>query len=733
MDSQRLYSWIKRQNTMDIGVLQGDEHEEARRLLGRLQAVEGPISTTASSHAAESVPEEEPMQHEEVPRLDDARALVHRNLPPAISVFSGKQSLIRDGLYTYLDYHGNTRKAKRNSPSKKYMLPILDNLRRLDVLLGQNFDPLQRDNIEKCFHDICLSCENYLENRNPWTSEGKARKQMIRDFYDKVRYESIGFSAKIDDITNDTSRDYSGTTWLDLLSETRVKQYENGVDGVSIEIGGAGTSKVYIVEKNGVKKYFKESEKIPPEDFDTLMDMEVRAVSSDRDAFLAGNHTQAEKDSCSEKAARRTRYLEVCRKAISEVFPNIDSYINAVQENSEEGDLIPYLISVMRGQTAAQDAFLNMTAALDAEKDALDNELAYWNGVKQRASDQDEEESADARIKQTKAKIKECDYTFIESTLIQIKKNSVLHYIAINGAQIDPSSEVSKRNVATSRMAALLGISNIVAGSSIADVIIDGKKMRGIMMDEAPGVAAASLVDTMVSGHQRVAYTSASFRQLLNLQIFDMICGQVDRHMNNYLCQSAAYPQYRTTELLSVMGIDNDLSFGTLTYSDITDNFDNGIGHLHSFEVNGEIQVPCADYDLAIRIRNLTEEIVNYEMCDILSKEERKALWDRIKGVKKHLDKQFAREEKIRTRQDFKSFFIGHPSGSHTWDEHFQAYQQRVRQSRAKDEHDATEKENELLYDDSMTDAEKERFVEEIRHRTDNDLLYFSYFYGPLF
>ncbi len=44
------------------------------------------------------------------------------------------------------------------------------------------------------------------------------------------------------------------------------EKYEDGKDGVSITMGGAGTSEIYIIEKNGVKKFFKQNEGIPEPD-----------------------------------------------------------------------------------------------------------------------------------------------------------------------------------------------------------------------------------------------------------------------------------------------------------------------------------------------------------------------------------------------------------------------------------------------------------------------------------
>ena len=52
------------------------------------------------------------------------------------------------------------------------------------------------------------------------------------------------------------------------------------------------------------------------------------------------------------------------------------------------------------------------------------------------------------------------------------------------------------------------------------------------------------------------------------------------------------------------------------------------------------------DDKLAMAIRSLDTKIVDYEMADILTKEERKALINRINGVKKFIDKRLVFEAK---------------------------------------------------------------------------------------
>ena len=66
-------------------------------------------------------------------------------------------------------------------------------------------------------------------------------------------------------------------------------------------------------------------------------------------------------------------------------------------------------------------------------------------------------------------------------------------------AKIDKNAELTRRNVACSRMAKLLGLndgkSNLIVNSRFADIYVNGKLKQGIVMDEAPGSNVEDLED----------------------------------------------------------------------------------------------------------------------------------------------------------------------------------------------------------------------------------------------
>ncbi len=678
MPIDKLYSWIqKNRSEINTRTRSSEEQEQASERVRLLQPREHQASygSAATGNAAEADAQDDEQVRQPI---SDTRAALQDNMPPAITYFSGKQQLIRDGQYTYFDEKGKAKKARRNSPSKKFMLPILDNLSRLDTLLAGNFSSNGEKPIQDCFHEIILACENYLENRkNPWTREGKARKQMIEDLYEQVKYESVGFSQKVREIKSDNSRDNTRLTWISILSEVRTQTFEHGQNGVEIEMGGAGTSKVYIVKKNGVTKYFKENESMPPRNFDLLVIGEQDKLSALKSEYNNGSHTQQEKNDYAARIDRRKNYLSVVAKALSRRFPDPDDRFIFLGENATYEKLIRGLYSELSGDSG----FIAIRDALNAEWNQAYENLSRAKENYQRETDSAIKKTYEATVKQRKAELEDTDLGYILSSLIQIKKDLLLSTIATHVAKIDPSSEISKRNVATCRMARLLGLDDVIATSGMADIKINGQRMRGILMDEAPGRASHVIDDENVAAHRITNYTPKIFRQLLNLQIFDIICGQVDRNTSNYICGESRSNAGLVTNLTELKGIDNDLSFGLLSYEDILATGDVGLSTLRNIEDNGRLHVPYVDYELTTRILNLTEQIINFEMCDLLSKEERKALWGRIQSVQHVLDRELRLEarERAEGRMGAKSMFIGQRGNRITWNEARKTYGEIIR------------------------------------------------------
>lgn len=623
MDTQKLYKWNSQQD-MNIGILEDPkELQEAKALdnaLMQKQKMDEIGKDIYESNVINDVSVDAPL-------IQDKRQNVEANMPESVSVFAMKRSLISEGKYTFLS-GGTFKKAKRTAPSGKYMQPILDNLEKLDRLFEKEFDVKDQEAIHNGFRDAILSCEKYISNRNPWTAEGKARLQMVKDFQKQLQTESIQFEDRMQELIDeseqadqkqaDQKQVGKKKTWLDVLSKVRTEEIENGKNGYEVEIGGEGSSKVYIIKKDGKKRFFKENEKMPSSSFYEYFKDEKKMLSKNND----------------EKSIRRKGYLDIIHKAM----------------------LMKYTT-----ESEAYHKFAGLTSNVDKFKERLIKVLSWDNKFKKMIGEINEEDSK-----------------YVFDVLIQGTRNMTLSNMCIDKAMIDKGAEISKRNVATSRMAKMLGLENLVTKSSLVNLKFNGKTMQGISMEEAEGEEFQTIRENAEKGKKRKVYTTECFRKLLNLQVFDIICGQVDRNATNYFGKVTQTDNKTVMQVEDIKGIDNDTSFGNLAYKDVVKK---GFGDLHalvSIESDGKLTAPYMDEELANSILKLDAKIINYTMCDILSKNERNALIDRIEGLKKLINKTRAKEQRLRSKKKkVNSVFI--KDDKESWNKAFSDYKTQFR------------------------------------------------------
>jgi hypothetical protein len=155
--------------------------------------------------------------------------------------------------------------------------------------------------------------------------------------------------------------------------------------------------------------------------------------------------------------------------------------------------------------------------------------------------------------------------------------------------------------------------------------------------------------------------------------VFDLICGQVDRNHNNYLCT------FKTDEngnyvVDKVTAIDNDMSFGNLTYNQFNQLHQDG--PTLAIEEDGELSIPAMDIEFANAILSLKPEFIENQMLDILSKSEIAALVDRIKGVQRAIELRMAAEDRIAYhRMEYVTKF---PKNKEEWEKHKKLMEKKV-------------------------------------------------------
>ena len=373
----------------------------------------------------------------------------------------------------------------------------------------------------------------------------------------------------------------------------------------------------------------------------------------------------------------RAELLRSVNKGLKVVFGNDEKRVMRFLKGLVSGE--EFILALKDEETMPEDVrqiFLRLTqefVSLNQELDELRSQVAQMGG--QESSE--EYKSLMARAEQKLKEVEECDYAFIAKEISRLQKAAFSDIIAGGISKIESGEELSKRNVATSRLAKILGIGNLIAKSELATVTINGKTMTGTIMDQAKGADTSRVIKTNQFKKKTVKYTGNAFKELTSLQVFDIICGQVDRHSGNYLATTEE--KDGVVYLQSFQGIDNDMSFGLLTYKDILDTKMNGYKRIRNIENDGKMVLPFIDLELAMKIKALDVNILEYQMADILSKKERKALTARIKSVKKVIEKQLAYEEKLRSKGvKFNSRFVNSKTDRRAWDKAMQIYNQKM-------------------------------------------------------
>ncbi|MCR5098201.1 MAG: hypothetical protein K6B14_04560 [Lachnospiraceae bacterium] len=215
-------------------------------------------------------------------------------------------------------------------------------------------------------------------------------------------------------------------------------------------------------------------------------------------------------------------------------------------------------------------------------------------------------------------------------------------------ARIDPGSEITKRDEATSIMADLLGISDMVMVSKRANLDMDGEQVSGLRMDTFYGKSSSESLSTPNVIGKTTHMSTRALKQLMTLQVYDIICGQVDRNETNYLVKTEFEGDQAIVQ--NICAIDNDFSFGKLTYNDILTKATNIKGGQNTTETknieNGdEILLKGLDTTVAEKILALTPSMIDVALSGLLSKDELYTCKDRLKGVQQAILKMKKQDE----------------------------------------------------------------------------------------
>lgn len=450
----------------------------------------------------------------------------------------------------------------------------------------------------RCYVRMLDACQTYL-GRKARTGKGKARQNIVKQLKDLAELDIAGARIAMDQVGAMSDDEIQGASWRDVLLRGREHVINLSVNFDQLETTGGQASKVYKVPDEEGLSFFKEEENYHRE-FDDE-DQEKTRVGIEWIKEQVGQ--QKEEDKLSDEA--------LSLLASDKIGYNLDR-IHARDDDWKKyiGDTPPAVVQELR-------AFKSKHAG-------------------------------EVRKIQDQAKLGFEIITAPERLNLRLDESK--------------STNLSRRNVATSRIADLLGIGNVVARSRTVKIMDKGgKSMVGNLMEGAKGVAAVKAFqrridqkalayvqrtgDFDVEHHNTRKYGDegdyvqpAMQKNLTSLQVLDALCGQQDRHMGNYFVQLD--DQGRAT---GVQGIDNDFAFGRTELDQAhLGNRRSNFQKLRDVVQNGKWILPHMDKQLAVNILALNDSTVKYVLADLITQEEIDWFLRRLHDMQAALRKEMA-------------------------------------------------------------------------------------------
>jgi len=243
---------------------------------------------------------------------------------------------------------------------------------------------------------------------------------------------------------------------------------------------------------------------------------------------------------------------------------------------------------------------------------------------------------------ETKGKVKDLNF---KATAFN---DSSIDQIIAEGGELNASN----RNVATSRVANLIGLGSIVEQSRSVEVQSKGEKIKGNMMTFARGKDTKKrtvedvrpITQKMDTLEEREAYAKAMLsptlqKEISSLQVLDYLCGQGDRHTGNF------FSEMENGKLTHIHGIDNDMAFGTGVDMEARLRADKGYHNTKQKMVvdsGNNLIIAHMDKQLAMNISDLKEAELRFVLKDLIEPVYLEATIERFKKLKEAVKKELA-------------------------------------------------------------------------------------------
>ena len=639
------------------------------------------------------------------------------------------ENMYASTLQRFQDRNEELQKSTFQVGNRKYkdsdqMTKVKEYQQKIAVFMEEEVSPNQflcTDQAKELLdHYVGLirSCETYIAgHKHPFTASGKARLRLVKGTLSLARQEydkyTQGWNSLLKEAVNQQKKGQK-LIWGNLLGIIRGSDFDlDKMNGVGTN--GAMTSELQVITSGENTFYFKEDEMLEDPmaayrshylnenvNKDHVIYQKLARILNNQDAWkslckfafpssLKRAKTQEELNRlCLDMQNALKGFVEPefpdlyldfkeerVQKIVKEVLPKFEKWQNGkdpmavyrahylnendLNENDKKDHVIYQRLEGILNNQEAWDSLCNFAFPSSLKRaetqEELNERFLEMQGVLQGVLKKFPDLYLDFKDERVLKIVKEVLPKF---EMWQNRK------IACEMAHIGNGESLSKRNVLTSRMAIIMDMSHLVAVSNTATLHHGGlQKREGIVMEQAKGKPHAEVINRAKSEEKEIVYTPEAVRQFSCLQLFDTICGQIDRHEANRFVSFEE--QDNKIIITGVQGIDHDLSFGNLKYVDLLkmqsklppfievemDETEMVAATMQTFgqkqndpaaalaelerqkELAKEAKcvLPALDKDMVAFLQNLTKQDLRYYLGDLLKGEYMDALWDRLTGV----------------------------------------------------------------------------------------------------
>ena len=472
------------------------------------------------------------------------------------------------------DLYNQLRTSKRggmfigNSNSQFYTAVMTD-LSDINSAMSKSFtqDALANQklliNMEHMYQKLIKSCAAYIA-RDPSTNAGKHRKDLVTQIQERASTDLVALSAVRTDFCGLSPQEQSTKSWNELLDQSRTIRLSVQDFSQLNKAEGGQASEVYALKGSNTKVKNAAGKSVP------LGELHFFKMEDEYDMTQSSAAGKV-----IENIFKRYPTLSKKEKSmIRELAINADSY---------DSNELKQKIDEISGKLS------------DEGKSAIKFILGNLRGA--------------------------------ETTVELVQDLEIDKYEKVN---------MSRRNVATSRVAKLVGLDHLVAKSETAELYDEKtqRTFRGNLMQKAQGNMSLKEFTSKQNEQKKIGdksmnvnVTGAFQRDMCNLQVLDVICGQADRHGGNI------FISINNGEVSGLQGIDNDAAFGLneqVTSSKDLNRHDRAIYDMNT----GEMTLPYMDKNLADRILALEPDMLRFALKDLLKDEEIEAAIKRLEHTK---------------------------------------------------------------------------------------------------